>query len=291
VVLPEHFMTGFPQGASVAAWQARACIRPEGREYEALGRIAQDAAVYLSGNAYEIDPYFPELYFQVSFVLDDAGNVILRYRRLISMFSPPPHDVLDAFLDRYGADALFPVAATPLGRLACIASEEIVYPEIARALALRGAEVLCHSSSEMGSPRPTPKNIAKRARAFENMVYVVSANSAGVRGTPIPAQSTDGHSQVVDYTGRVLAEAGPGESMGGYAAIDVAAQRAARRRPAMNNVLARQRPELFASAYAGAMVYPANTLLDRGRVTVPDRDHYQNVQRAAIEHLQRHGII
>ena len=53
--------------------------------------------------------------------------------------------------------------------LACIASEEILYPEIARALALRGAEVFCHSSSEIGSPLATHKDVAKQARAFEIM--------------------------------------------------------------------------------------------------------------------------
>ena len=114
---------------------------------------------------------------QTSFIISDSGDVILRYRRLISMFAPTPHDVLDAYLDHYGDDALFPVADTPLGKLACVASEEILYPEITRALALQGAELICHSSSEIGGPRATPKNIAKQARAYENMLYVVSANS------------------------------------------------------------------------------------------------------------------
>ena len=112
----------------------------------------------------------------------------MRYRRLVSMFAPTPHDVLDPYLDLYGADALFPVADTAIGRLACVASEEILYPEITRALALRGAEVICHSSSEVGTPLTTPKNIAKQARAYENMLYVVSANSGGIAGIAIPAK-------------------------------------------------------------------------------------------------------
>lgn len=291
VVLPEYFLSGFPMGESVEAWQALACIEPGGPEYEALGRLAAGAGVYLSGNVYEIDPAFPQLYFQVSFLIDDGGEVILRYRRLISMFAATPHDVLDAFLDRYGAEALFPVAATPLGKLACVASEEILYPEISRALALRGAEVLLHSSSEVCSPQLSPKNIAKRARAFENLACVVSANSAGISGTAIPAQSTDGHSQVVDHTGRVLAEAGPGESMNGCATLDLGALRAARATPAMTNSLARQRLELFAGTYGGEAVYPANSLLDEGEVSVPEREHFLATQRRAIEALQRRGVL
>ena len=104
---------------------------------------------------------------------------VLRYRRLLSMFAPSPHDVWDRYLDHYGLEGVFPVADTEIGRLAAIASEEILYPEIARALAFRGAEVFVHSSSEIGSPLGTAKDVAKRARAWENMAYVVSANTAG----------------------------------------------------------------------------------------------------------------
>ena len=103
------------------------------------------------------------------------------------MFAPTPHDVWDQYLDIYGLEAVFPVAETEIGRLACIASEEILYPEIARCLMMRGAEVFLHSSSEAGSVQLTHKDIAKRARAIENMSYVVSANSAGISGICCPS--------------------------------------------------------------------------------------------------------
>ena len=141
-------------------------------------------------------------------ILDDSGNQVLRYRRLISLYAPSPHDVWDRYLDAYGIEGVFPVADTPLGRLACIASEEILYPEVARALGMRGAEVLLHSTSEVGSPELTPKDIAKRARAIENMAFVVSANTAGISGVDMPLGSADGMSKIVDDQGRVLAAAG-----------------------------------------------------------------------------------
>ena len=58
---------------------------------------------------------FPDLYFQTSFIINDMGEVILRYRRLISMFAPTPHDVLSQYIEVYGADALFPVAGNAPG--------------------------------------------------------------------------------------------------------------------------------------------------------------------------------
>ena len=288
VVLPEYFMTGFPMGESIETWQTKACVEMDGAEYEALGALAQGQQIYLSGNLYELDPHFPALYFQTSFLIGPSGDVLLRYRRLISMFAPTPHDVLDAYLDRYGAEGLFPVADTEIGRIACVASEEILYPEIARAHALRGAEILCHSSSEVGSPQDTPKNIAKRARAYENMAYVVSANSAGIGDIPFPEHSTDGHSQVVDFKGGVLGEAGPGESMCGNGEIDLAALRRTRKKCGMTNLLARQRLELFRDVYGGAPIYPANNLSD---VAAPERAHFQRTLQETIDKLSERGII
>ena len=240
VVLPEYFLTGYPRGEKAADWRARACLHPDGPEYELLGECARSNGIYLSGNAYEIDDNFPELHFQCSFIIAPSGELILRYRRQISMFAPTPHDVLERFLENYGADALYPVAETEIGRLACVASEEILFPEISTELARRGAEVICHSSSEQGSLQLTPKNIAKRARAFENQAYVVSANSAGIAGPGFPEDSTDGHSQVVDYRGKVLAEAAFGESMCGFAEVDIAALRRERGKTAMLNLPARR---------------------------------------------------
>lgn len=288
VVLPEYFMTSFPLGESIEGWQAKACIEVNGAEYEKLGAVAQKHGIFLSGNAYELDGNFPQLYFQTSFVIDPSGDVVVRYRRLVSMFAPTPHDVLDAYLDTYGEEGLFPVADTAIGRLACVASEEILYPEIARALALRGAEVICHSSSEIGSPQDTPKNIAKRARAYENSVYVVSANSAAITGIPFPSQSTNLHSQVVDYQGAILGEAASGESMCGHGEVDIAALRRTRRKAGMTNTLARQRLELFASVYGGQQVYPANSLAGVDQI---DRSHFQDTLQQTIDSLAQRGII
>ncbi len=292
VVLPEYFLSGFPLQESAAEWLDKACLAAEGPEYEALGEIAQQNRVYLAGNVYESDPHFPGLFFQAGFILDDSGTLVLRYRRLISMYSPTPHDVLERYLDIYGADALFPVVETPLGRLAALASEEILYPEISRALALRGAEILCHSTSESGAPGTTPKNVAKQARAFENHVYVVSANSAGYEDTSMPADSANGGSRVIDYEGRILELAGPGESMLAHADLDLAALRHYRGRPGMFNLLSRQRLELFAPTYSGTEVYPANSLLNEdGSLRTPERGHYREMQTRVIRKLQERGIL
>jgi predicted amidohydrolase len=287
VVLPEYFLTGFPQRESVEAWATKACLDMEGPEYEALGQIAQENNLFLAGNAYELDPHFPTLYFQTCFVIDPSGTIILRYRRLNSLFAPTPHDVWEHYLDLYGLDGVFPVAHTEIGNLGVIASEEILYPEIARCFVMRGAEILLHSSSEISSPLPTQKHIARQARAIENMAYLISANTAGIAHSPIPDASTDGGSAILDYHGLVLAEAGSGESMVAHAEIDLAALRQYRRRSTMNNFLSRQRFELYAESYRQHSFYPPNTLAD----THPSRNHFMQTQKETIERLAKLGVI
>ncbi len=291
VVLPEYFATGFPLSEPLPVWAAKAAFAMDGPEYQALARIAQDQAVYLAGNAYELDPCFPGLYFQTCFIIDDGGQIVLRYRRLVSLFAPSPYDVWDAYVDRHGLDGVFPVASTPLGRLAAIASEEILYPEIARALALRGAEVFVHPTSEVGSPDLTPKDIAKRARAIENMAYVVSANSGGMHGVPFPQASTDGMSKIIDDQGRVLAVAGFGESMVAHAELDITALRRRRVRPGMGHLLSRLPQAAIMEGLAPAPLAP-NWLIDgAGGVRVPERNEFAQRQRAVIEQLKLRGVL
>ncbi|MBW4623668.1 MAG: nitrilase [Cyanosarcina radialis HA8281-LM2] len=288
VVLPEYFLTGFPLGESVGGWAEKAALEMAGAEYEALGKIAQKHQIFLAGNAYELDRNFPRLYFQTCFVIDPSGSVVLRYRRLNSMFAPTPHDVWDKYLDCYGLEGVFPVAKTEIGNLAALASDEILFPEVARCLAMRGAEIFLHPTSEVYGKERSPKDAAKIVRAVENMAYVVSANTAGIANIPIPVASADGGSKIVDYRGLVLAETATGESMAAFAEIDLAALRRYRRRPGLNNLLARQRFELYAESYSKSYFYPANTMQDKEEV---DRKHFLQTQQETIDRLADLGII
>ncbi|QGN56346.1 nitrilase [Novosphingobium sp. Gsoil 351] len=290
-VLPEYLFTSYPGRVGIAEFAERVGFAADGPEYAALGGVAQRLGLFLAGNAYESDRHFPGFYFQTSFIVAPSGSVVLRYRRLLSMFAPSPHDIWDAYLDHYGIDGVFPVARTEIGNLACVASEEILYPEIARAFAFRGAEVLCHSSSEIGSPLATAKDVAKRARAWESMAYVVSANTAGISGTVMPLASADGNSQVVGPDGKILAQSLSGETYTAFATLDIEALRATRRTPAMTNSLARQRPSLFAPVYTAANGQAGNAMLRDGEAQVPERGDFHRMQQAVIDTLAKAGAI
>lgn len=288
VVLPEYWMTGFPMGETRESWQAKAAIPMDGAFPDALAKMAQTAGVYLCSNHYETDPNFPELYFQSNVIYGPTGETLLRYRRMISLYSPSPYDVWEKYLDIYGADAVFPVVETEIGALATIASEEILYPEIARMSAFKGAEILLHPTSEVGSPGLTPKHIAKKARAIENIAYVVSANSASITGTPVPAASTDGMSIVLDWYGRTMAEAGTGETMNANAVLDLTALRETRRKTGMTNTLSRLPLAAFAPAYSENELAPANRTPDGKMVQRADA---LAQQQAVIDRLVSAGVL
>ncbi|MDG2243536.1 MAG: nitrilase-related carbon-nitrogen hydrolase [Rhodospirillaceae bacterium] len=292
VVLPEYLLTSFPEGEQVPQWADKAALDMNGPEYDKFGEIAQSNGIYLAGNAYETDPHFPEYYFQTSFIVAPSGNVILRYRRLNSMFSPSPHDVWDKYIDIYGLDAVFPVADTEIGRLAPIASEEILYPEVARCFAMRGAEVFTHSSSEFASPIQTRKDAAKICRAVENIAYVVSANTGGIRDTDMPPDSSNGGSRIIDFRGKLLRLSGTGDNSGASAEIDLSALRRERRKTGLNNTLIRQRFEAYAGSYDSHSFQPANSLLKKdGSLRSPQRKHFVDTQKAVISRLSKKGII
>jgi predicted amidohydrolase len=288
VVLPEYWMTSFPLGETREQWQAKAAINMDGPDSDAIAAIAQKHGLYLCSNHYENDPHFPDLYFQSNVVYAPNGNVVLRYRRMISLYTPSPYDVWDRYLDAYGIDAVFPVAVTEIGTLGTVASEEILYPEIARMSVLKGAEVLLHPTSEVASPNLTPKHISKMARAVENIAYVVSANSAGIYGTPVAANSTDGMSIVIDNYGRTLAEAAIGETFNANAVLDIGALRDTRRKTGMTNTLSRLPLAAFAPSYAGQPLAPANKTPD-GRMI--ERGEVLARQRGVIDALVARGVL
>ena len=71
------------------------------------------------------------------------------------------------------------------------------------------------------------------------------------------------------------------------AEIDLNALRRFRTRPAMENLLARQRFDLFAEGYRTRIHYPPNTMLGG----IPPRSHFLETQRSTIARLVASGVL
>ena len=78
------------------------------------------------------------------------------------------------------------------------------FPEVARVLALLGADILAHPSNLVF---PNAQE-AMRTRSLENRVFTVTANRTGVESRPGGRVPFTGHSQIVDPGGDVVVRAG-----------------------------------------------------------------------------------
>ncbi len=124
------------------------------------------------------------------------------------------------------------VADTSLGRLGLSVCYDVRFPELYRALAGQGAQVLLVPSAFTVPTGRDHWEILLRARAIENQCFVVAAAQVGRHGR---TRETWGHSLVVDPWGRVLACATGGEGIA-VADLDPAElQRVRQRLPALTH--------------------------------------------------------
>ena len=97
------------------------------------------------------------------------------------------------------------VVDTEIGNLAPIICYDIRFPELARAATLKGANLLV-VSADFGHDPQNPKvdiwRTLLKARAIENMIFVVACDRCGVG----PESCYFGHSIIIDPYGRVIAE-------------------------------------------------------------------------------------
>jgi predicted amidohydrolase len=143
----------------------------------------------------------------------------------------------------------FPVVETEIGKLGVAICYDWIFPEAIRQLAFNGCEVAIRVSAYMDPWGATPPmdwwTLFNRARAAENTMFVVAANQ-GASLANYPPFSWPGGSMVVDFDGRVLAQAdpGPGEKVV-VAPIDLAGLRAERERRRGHDLRAHLRSEAY----------------------------------------------
>ena len=148
----EFCLQSAPNGASVAAWE-KAAIRIPGPEIERIGREAQKAKAYVCLNVAERIDAFPGRYFLSGVIIGPSGDVVLNYRKLYDLTNKSrPSDLLPKWLDTFGADSLFPVADTPIGRLAVAVALDVNWPEMIRGFVFKGAEVILNPTASPATP-------------------------------------------------------------------------------------------------------------------------------------------
>jgi predicted amidohydrolase len=113
----------------------------------------------------------------------------------------------------------WPVFDTPLGRIGMLNCADLMAPESARELVLRGAQLLAFSTGwDTSIDGDDTLQQLLNVRAYENFVWFVASNYVGTLG---PGRFA-GNSQVVDPTGTPVSSLGRNKAGLALADIDVA---------------------------------------------------------------------
>lgn len=274
VVFPEFCVQGYQLGRSIADWE-RAGITLPGPETAVMAKLARALDVHIAGAVFERIPEFPARYFMSGFMVAPDGatpdrQVKLIYRKVYALtHKTRPGDIYDQFVARFGADSIFPVVKTPLGKIGCAVAADIGWPEVPRTLAMKGAELIFvptaaannpgygSSNEAIDQPIGAANTMVRRVRAWENSMYLAMSNIGPFQGEDSRVGREYMLTEIVDYQGRVIARANTQAETLVPAVIDMKALRQYRTQP-RTNFLAQLQPQLHAPTYAAAKLCPLN---------------------------------
>ncbi len=275
IIIPEGGLQGFNDeilDVDHAEFAHTCAIDIPGPETDQIGDLAREYDAFIMAQSKARHEDWPDLFFNVGFIVDPHGEVILKHYKISSLLpcerSVSPHDLFDWWVEKYGRtlDAFWPVADTEIGRLGIMMAMEGNYPENGRGLAMNGAEVVYRASM----PGPMTQNdifeISNRARALENNFYVVAPNVGTYylfEDHDTPIDCFGGHSMIVDYKGAIVGKqrySGASTSVTGV--INIEALRHHRANAQVTNWMKDVRSELAQIIYEQPL-YPKNRYLDQ----------------------------
>ncbi|NNF16839.1 MAG: nitrilase [Gammaproteobacteria bacterium] len=210
LTFPE-FSHAVPVYATAAELKRRLALPIPNEHTDKYAALARKYGCYIqTGSFLESTSKYPDALFNTTLLIGPEG-ILSRYRK-INTWIPwevhtSPHDVPDY------QEEMFPVVDTELGRIGVAICYDWLFPETIRQIAFNGAEIIVRVSAYM-NPWGTaePMNwwgLVNQTRALENTAYVVASNQ-GASLQNYPPFCWPGGSMVVDYDGRILAQADPG---------------------------------------------------------------------------------
>lgn len=213
IVLPENF--AYP--GTKAIKQAMATERtPEGPARAFLADIAKQHGIWLIGGTIPVadGPVADcadaeEKGYAACLAFDPQGEEAARYNK-IHLFDANVADAVGSYREseRFLAGAQPVVVGTDIGVVGLSVCYDLRFPELYRRLVAAGAEILVVPAAFTATTGEAHWEMLLRARAVENLCYVIGANQGDRDGR----KPTWGGSTIISPWGKVLAEMadGPG---------------------------------------------------------------------------------
>lgn len=199
IALPENF----------AFMGANEFDKVEIREQEGSGliqdfmaEIAKKHAVWLIGGTIPLVAEHDRKVRAACLIYNDQGERVARYDK-VHLFDVSVPGTGEEYKEsdsiENGAESL--VIDTPFGRLGIAVCYDLRFPEFFRKMQKEGVEILVVPSAFTAETGAAHWEVLLRARAIENLCYVIAPNQGGFH---INGRKTYGHSMIVDPWGVVL---------------------------------------------------------------------------------------
>lgn len=150
-----------------------------GSETEEISKKAKEYGCYIVFGTYAKDKDWPGHVLSQTVIIGPQGEIVDKQWKArnikgvfpgFELFTTTIYDVLDRYVEMYGPDRVVPVARTPYGNIATSSTQG--EPELIRAMAMKGAEIVLRTASGGFNP------LDIQASAYYNNVYVALANNA-----------------------------------------------------------------------------------------------------------------
>ncbi len=195
VVLPEFFaIMGMSEQDKVAIREQPG----QGDIHAFLSETARQHRIWLVGGSIPLAASAPDKVLNSCLVFDETGEQVARYDK-IHLFN------LELGNESYNeARTIEPgnevvVIDSPFGRIGLAICYDLRFPELFRAM--KGVDIIVLPSAFTETTGKMHWEVLVRARAVENLAYVVAAAQGGYH---VNGRETHGNSMVVDPWGRVL---------------------------------------------------------------------------------------
>ena len=200
VALPEVF--NFVGDASLWTTNAETL---DGPTCTKLSELAAEHNIYLLGGSLLESSDDPDRVRNTSVLFGPDGTMLAAYRKMHLFSVTLPDGVVFSEVDHTIPGDSVVTVNTELGRFGMSVCYDLRFPELYRAMMLRGVDLVFAPSAFTTFTGEDHWKVLLRARAIENQVFMLAPNQVGRAATGVEFY---GHSMVVDPWGDVLAEGG-----------------------------------------------------------------------------------
>lgn len=199
VVLPENFShMGMSEGDVLKMAEPFG----KGQVQDFLSSLTKKLGIWLVAGTLPLKSEYKNKIYAASLLFNDQGYVVARYHK-IHLFDQDLGQSGGSYHESSftvtGKDAV--VVDTPYGKLGMAVCYDLRFPELFRYMVASGAEIIAIPSSFTVTTGKAHWEVLNRARAIENLCYVISAAQGGYH---VNGRETYGDSMIIDPWGGVL---------------------------------------------------------------------------------------